>query len=33
MKKVRFSSHPGANVRRQGPPSSAREEPWVIKPS
>ena len=27
MKKVRFSSHPRAKVRRQGPPGSARAQP------
>ena len=33
MKKVRFSSQPGAKVRRQGPPSSARAQSWVAVPT
>ena len=33
MKKVRFSSHPGAKIRRQGPPSSARAQSWVAVPT
>ena len=28
MKNLRFSSSPGAKVRRQGPPGSARAQPW-----
>ena len=28
MKNLRFSSCPGAKVRRQGPPGSARAQPW-----
>ena len=32
MKNLRFSSRPGAKVRRQGPPGSARAQPWVFVP-
>ena len=32
MKKVRFSSCPGAKVRRQGPLGSARAQPWSFCP-
>ena len=28
MKNLRFSSRPRAKVRRQGPPGSARAQPW-----
>ena len=28
IKKMRFSSHPRAKVRQQGPPGSARRLPW-----
>ena len=28
MKKLRFPSRPGGKVRRQGPPGSARAQPW-----
>ena len=30
MKTLRFSSRPRAKVRRQGPPGSARAQPWYI---
>ena len=29
MKNLRFSSRPRAKVRRQGPPGSARAQPWL----
>ena len=31
MKNLRFSSRPRAKVRRQGPPGSARAQPWPDK--
>ena len=31
MKNLRFSSHPGAKVWRQGPPGSARAQPCMSK--
>ena len=30
MKNLRFSSCPGAKVRRQGQPGSARAQPWLL---
>ena len=30
MKNVRFSSRPRAKVRCQGPPGSARAQPWIL---
>ena len=29
MKNLRFASRPRAKVRRQGPPGSARAQPWT----
>jgi len=31
MKNLKFSSRPGAKVGRQGPPGSARAQPWTTK--
>ena len=31
MKNLRFSSRPRAKVRRQGPPGSARAQPWYLQ--
>ena len=33
MKNLRFSSRPRAKVRRQGPPGSARAQPWWAWPN
>ena len=30
MKNLRFSSRPRSKVRRQGPPGSARAQPWAL---
>ena len=32
MKNLRFSSHPRAKVRQQGPPGSSRAQPWKMYP-